>query len=61
MWDSESMNSESMKNKYYGVRKVEWDGLWHALYEVKGVETWDRVSAQKANKILDQLKEKANK
>jgi hypothetical protein len=36
---------------YYGVRKVVWDQLWHALYVRKGKETWDRVTAAVARRI----------
>jgi hypothetical protein len=40
---------------YYGVRKVAWDMLWHALYVVNGRETWDRVSRSKARRIEKNL------
>lgn len=34
--------------KYYGIRKVSWDQLWHALYTVGGRESYDRVSRCRA-------------
>lgn len=46
---------------YYGVRKVKWDRLWHALYQYKQPlgeklhETWDRVTEKTALKIAKSL------
>lgn len=37
--------------KYCGIRKVDWDMLWHALYVVNGRETWDRVTRKQAMRI----------
>lgn len=43
-----------MRQKYYGVRKVDYDKLWHGLYEINGRETWDRISTAEAMKWLEQ-------
>lgn len=45
----------SLVSQYYGIRKVEWDALWHALYTTKGRETYDRVTKRQAQRILHQL------
>jgi hypothetical protein len=42
-------------DKYYGVRKVAWDQLWHALYVSNGRETWDRITKQQADRIARRL------
>ena len=46
-----------MKTIYYhGVRKVEWDNLWHALYKNRsGRDTWDRVTPKRAREIFAAL------
>jgi len=42
--------------KYIGIRKVKWDGMWHALFEGDGgTLPWDRVSKKVAKRIADQL------
>jgi hypothetical protein len=45
-----------MQRKYYGVRKINWDQLWHALFKRKdGSESYDRVSKDEALKIAEEL------
>jgi len=42
--------------EYYGVRKVNWDQLWHALFRTEdGEESWDRVTREQALNLVDQL------
>ena len=41
--------------KYYGIRKVKWDVMWHALYEIRGRLTWDRVSRANAMRVASGL------
>ncbi len=41
---------------YYGIRKVSWDQLWHALFRTDdGRESWDRVTKQEALKIAKKV------
>jgi hypothetical protein len=42
-----------MSYKYHpecviGIRKVNWDQLWHVLYDLGRGETWDRVTMEEA-------------
>lgn len=44
------------KSKYYMVRKVSWDSLWHAVFKIKGAsDSWDRVTEKEALKISKKL------
>ena len=41
---------------YYRIRKVRWDGLWHALYkDGKDNESWDRCSEDDAMQLLKRI------
>ena len=45
--------------KYVGIRKMRWDGLWHAIWifenDENKVEHWDRVSEERAMEIVAKL------
>lgn len=44
------------KIHYTGVRKMQWDALWHALFEHdRGSDNWDRVDRKRALEIEARL------
>lgn len=38
--------------KNYEIRKVAWDRLWHVVYKINNRETWDRITAKEAMRIV---------
>ena len=43
------------KDSLEGVRKVNWDGLWHIIYKKGDRETWDRVDKKTAMYVVDNM------
>ena len=46
----------SQDRDYYGIRKVRWDQLWHALYHDRfNRDLYDRVTVEEALGLLPTL------